>query len=396
MKTTTKRKFVKNRHQILTSVGRVIASPFVRWKLHYRMQPYDLSSLGPCLIVSNHVTPFDPIFLTDTVARPIYYIASDIIFSNGLISRVLEYCFAPIPKSKSQTDISAIKQMITIAREGGTVGVFVEGNSSFNGALYPFTDSIGKLVLMLKLPLVIFNIHGGYLTKPRWALYQKHGKVTGFVREVVAYEEYKTWGAEKISDYIREKINVNAYKDSLNVDYRGKKRAEGLQRLLFMCPACHHVNTVSTKGNYYYCSHCNLKTEYDKRGYLDLPKRGKADLVTLDKENLEHYHEFLKKHIGFTLTYKGELIHMYKRRRQHFGKVIITLGANGLTMVKKRGGEITLFPLSQIDAVAVQQQAMLIFYIENQPTIAVKLNKLDSPYQMMKTFEIFKQLSYKE
>jgi len=389
-------KFVKKRHQVLVKVGKVIASPFIRLKLGYKLNKYDLSQLGPSLIVSNHVTPFDPIFVTDTFGQQIYYIASEIIFSNGIISRVLEYAYAPIPKTKSQTDITAIKQMITIAREGGSVGVFVEGNSSFNGALYPFADSIGKLVLMLKLPLVIFNFKGGYLTKPRWALYAKKGKFTGEVREVIHYDTYKHMSAEAITKLIRDKININAYIDTLGVDYDGKKRAEGLQRLLFSCPVCHHVNSVSTKGKHYHCSHCRLKSEYDKRGYLHLPERGPVDLVTLDEENLNHYQQYLAENPEFSLSYKGELIHMFKRQRRRLGRVKITLARHGLTVVRHKKGEITLFPFDQIDAVAVQQQAMLIFYINNQPTTAVKLNKLDSAYQMMKTFEIFKKLSHKE
>lgn len=396
MEKQVKRKFVKDRHQVFVAIGRALVAPILRRKVNYKRQTFDLKKIGPSLIVSNHVTAFDPIFVTDTFGQQIYYIASEVIFSNGLISRALEYAYAPIPKAKSQTDITAIKQMIKIAREGGSVGVFVEGNSSFNGALYPFTDSIGKLVLMLKIPLVIFNFKGGYLTKPRWALYQKKGKFTGFVREVIPYEQYKTMSAEQISELIKEKIDINAYTDSLNVDYKGKNRAEGLQRLLFTCPECHHVNSVYTKGHYYYCEHCGLKAEYDKRGYLNLPERGKVDLVSLDRENLDYYEKFLQNNHTFSLTYRGDLIYMYKRRRRRQGKVMITLGSNGLTLIKKRGGDIVLFPLSQIDAVAVQQTRMLIFYIKDQSTIAVKLNDIDSPYQMMKTFDIFKQHSFKE
>jgi len=396
MNQKTQTKFVKNRHKIFHKIGKTFVTPFFRLKLNYKLEKIDLSKIGPALIISNHVTAFDPLLVGDSIGRQIYYIASEIIFSNGLISRALEYAYAPIPKAKSQTDIAAIKQMIKVAREGGSVGVFVEGNSSFNGELYPFTDSIGKLVLMLKLPLVIFNLKGGYLSKPRWAVYTKRGKFSGTVRDIINYEQYKELSANQISELIRELINIDAYKDSLDVDYNGKKRAEGLQRLLFSCPVCHEVNTVSTKGHYYHCEHCGLKAEYDKRGYLNLPERGKVDLITLDHENLNHYEQFVTANKDFTLSYNGQLIYLFKRRRKRLGKVEISLARNGLTMVKKNKGEITLFPISQIDAVAVQQQAMLIFYIENQPTIAVRLNDIDSPYQMMKTFEIFKKLSFKE
>lgn len=393
MKQNTKTKFVKKRHNIIVKVAKPLVAPFFRHKANYQLKSFDLSNYSPCLVVSNHVNPFDPIFVTDTFGQQIYYIASEIIFSNGLISRLLEFSFAPIPKTKSQTDVTAIKQMITIAKEGGSVGVFVEGNSSFNGGPYSFEDSIGKLVLLLKLPLVIFNFKGGYLTKPRWSVYPKKGRYTGEVKEIISYEDYKHLSSEEIAQLIREKININAYKDSLDVDYKGKKRAEGLERLLFSCPHCHSVNTGYTKGHYYHCSKCQLKARYDLRGYLELPSRGKTDLITLDEENLHFYQQYLKNNPGFTLSYHGRMIYIYKRRRQQKGQVIITLGANGLTIIKKHRGEITQFSFETLDAFAVQQQALLIIYIKDQPTIGIHLDKSDSPYQMMKTFEIFKQLN---
>jgi 1-acyl-sn-glycerol-3-phosphate acyltransferase len=391
-----KRKYVKTRHQVIVKVAKFIAAPFLRAKVGIKIKPFDLKPYGPCLIVSNHVNPIDPILITDTFGQQIYYIASEIIFSNGLISRLLEFCFAPIPKMKSQTDVGAIKEMITIAKQGGSVAVFVEGNSSFNGGPYPFEDSIGKLVLKLKLPLVIFNIKGGYLTKPRWSVYPKRGLYTGGVREIIPYENYKDMSAEEISKLIREKIDVNAYRDSLDIDYKGKKRAEGLQRLLFTCPECHTPNSVFTKGHYYYCDHCGLKAEYTVRGYLDIPTRGKVDLITLDNENLTHYESYLKKNPTFALTYEGSLIHIYKRRRVQRGRALITLDKDGLTIVRKNGNEITQHPFATISAIAVQQQALLLIYIDGQPTIGFRLNKFDSPYQMMKTYEILKKFKQGE
>lgn len=384
-------KFVKKRHQTIVKVAKRIVAPFFRTKAKFHLKPFDLTPYGPSLIISNHVHPFDPIFITDTFDQQIYYIASEIIFSNGLISRLLEYAFAPIPKTKSQTDINAIKQMITIAKEGGSVGVFVEGNSSFNGETYPFADSIGKLVLMLKLPLVIFNFKGGYLTKPRWSRYPKKGRYEGSVRQVIPYEDYRYMSAEQIGEMVREKIDINAYRDHLDVDYKGKRRAEGLQRLLFTCPECHGVNTVFTKGHYYHCKQCGIKALYDERGYLELPHLGRQDLVTLDKQNLIEYEKFILANPSFNLTYDARMIHIFKRNRIHQGRVTITLSQEGLSVIKQKNGQITQFTLDTIDAVAIQQQQLLLFYIEGQPTIGMRLNTIDSPYQMMKTFELFKK-----
>ena len=51
--------------------------------------------------------------------------------------------------------------------------------------------SITKLIKLLKLPVLIYRIEGGYLTSPRWSKKLRRGKVRGYVYSTWTYDEYK-------------------------------------------------------------------------------------------------------------------------------------------------------------------------------------------------------------
>ena len=71
--------------------------------------------------------------MTSIFGHQIYYVASELIFSLGWKSRLLTHCFAPIPKTKSMADVTTVKNIMQIVKEGGSVGVYVEGNATMTG-----------------------------------------------------------------------------------------------------------------------------------------------------------------------------------------------------------------------------------------------------------------------
>ena len=49
----------------------------------------------------------------------------------------------------------------------------------------------------------------------------------------------------------------------------GKKLAEGLENVLYVCPKCKSVNTLITKGNSISCSHCKTEGYMDEYGFIN-------------------------------------------------------------------------------------------------------------------------------
>jgi 1-acyl-sn-glycerol-3-phosphate acyltransferase len=67
---------------------------------------------------------------------------------------------------------------------------------------------------------------------------------------------------------------------SRNYIYDGKKRALGLERLVWFCPDCGSYRTIKPSGNEALCSKCYSKFVVDRFGYID----GKGTDVIIDKK----------------------------------------------------------------------------------------------------------------
>ena len=71
-----------------------------------------------------------------------------------------------------------------------------------------------------------------------------------------------------------EIINTDLYEDAYEVQkknpvkYKGKNLAEKLETLMFICPECGEMDTLSSKGDTVSCSGCGLSFTYDEYGML--------------------------------------------------------------------------------------------------------------------------------
>ena len=104
-----------------------------------------------------------------TLRGPVYYMATEDIFSNGWISKVIKYLVAPIPIKKQTTDIRAILNCLKVAKEGGSICIAPEGNRTYSGRTEYMNPSIVSLARKLRMPILIYRIEGGYGSEPRWS-----------------------------------------------------------------------------------------------------------------------------------------------------------------------------------------------------------------------------------
>lgn len=378
-------------------MANALFAPFIRRKIGYSAKHINVKDYEPFVVVSNHVGAYDPILLTGTFNRQVYYVASELIFSKGLISRLLEWAFAPIPKSKGQADVSSVRNMMQVIKEGGNVGVFVEGNATITGAISAVPPGMGKLVKLLKRPLIIFNFHGGYLSNPRWcSSMRKNRKYTGVVRQILTYDDYKDMSADEINDLIIDAININAYDDNDTHEYKGDHNAEGLHRLIFMCPQCGAHNTLCAKGNTLSCRACDFKADFDVHGYLHSSTfKTPQNTVELDAANKLAFQDYIISNDNFTLNEGGILSEVFRRRRRHFGEASISLSREGLKIDFKRKKHADIFyPFAQIDTMVMQQKEVLVIYIKGEPAkmLYIKNNAQTSAYQFIIALQILQNI----
>lgn len=255
--------WVKKRHRFMNCVLKVVLAPYIRLRYGYRYDKFKATKNEPYLILSNHQTGYDQFLVAKAISNTTYFVANEDIFSMGFPSTLIKYLVAPVPIKKGSVDLSTIKTCMQIRKEGGSIVIFPEGNRTFSGENGYIKPSIAKLVKALKMPLALFKIHGGYGVSPRWADKLRRGKMYGHVKLTLSYDEYKDMPDEELYNLICETLYVD---ESINgLHYKGRKKAQYLERLLYVCPNC-GITELKSNGNYFECEKCGTKLVYTETG----------------------------------------------------------------------------------------------------------------------------------
>lgn len=248
-----KEKWIRYRHRVVTEIARLILTPYSVLKYGVKIEKFKEQKGRQYLVLFNHQTAFDQFFVGMAFKGPIYYLASEDLFSKGWISSVIRYIIAPIPIKKQTTDIGAIKNCMRVAKEGGTIALAPEGNRTFRGKTEYMNPSIASLAKKLGLPIALFRIEGGYGVHPRWSDVVRKGKMKGYVSQVIEPEDYKELSNEQLFDIIEKGLFV----DEVNADniFNHQKRAEFLERVFYVCPYC-GLAEFETYGHHIECKKC--------------------------------------------------------------------------------------------------------------------------------------------
>lgn len=254
------KQWIKARHSIVRNVLFTVLYPYTKWKYNIKIEKFKEQENRPYLILYNHQTAFDQFFVGMSIRRPVYYLATEDIFSMGWISSVIRYLVAPIPIKKQTLDINAIKTCMRVANEGGTIAIAPEGNRTFSGRTEYINPSIASLAKKLNLPILLYRIEGGYSVHPRWSDVVRKGKMHSFVSEVIMPEEYEKLSKEELFKKINEGLYVNEANDN-NIFYHSR-RAEFLERAIYICPDC-GLSTFNSNRDKLECKKCGKMITYD-------------------------------------------------------------------------------------------------------------------------------------
>ena len=251
--------WTKKRHRWLFRIGMFIMRPVCRLLYGYTGEPFPQQGDRQYLILFNHQTPFDQFFVTCTFKGPVYYLATEDIFSLGWISKVIRWIVAPIPIKKQTADVAAVMNCIRVAREGGTIALAPEGNRTYSGKTEYINPSIASLAKKLNLPIALYRLEGGYGVEPRWSSVRRKGRMRGYVARVIEPEEFKSMSKQELTAEIEKGLYVNeAVADG---EFRHRHRAEYLERLVYVCPDC-GLSKFESQGHLVRCCTCGKEAEY--------------------------------------------------------------------------------------------------------------------------------------
>ena len=141
-----------------------IAYNLVGLELHFhriRIEGRENVPTGGCLIVSNHVSFMDPTTVGWAVAREIYYLGRKTLFKPPFWSWFLPICNV-LPIDRDGRDVSGLRRIIKMLKEGHCVLLFPEGTRSADGTLQPAEPGAGLVAIKAGVPILPVRVFGTF------------------------------------------------------------------------------------------------------------------------------------------------------------------------------------------------------------------------------------------
>ena len=364
MKKKKQKKWIKTPHRVIQNMDYGIIGNYSSLKYGITVKKFKEQGDRPYLILFNHQTAFDQFFVGMAFRGPVYYVASEDLFSNGFVSKLLRWAVAPIPIRKQTTDLNAVMNCIRVAREGGTIAIAPEGNRTFSGETVYMSDAIAPLARKLKLPIALYRLEGGYGVQPRWSDVVRKGKMRGYVSKVIEPEDYARLSNEELFSLIRQELYVD--ESVADACFRSGKKAEYLERAMYVCPFC-GLTTYESHGNEITCKTCGRTVTYGEDKSLkgvgfDFPfpfvkqwyQHQEAVVNALDV--LSHTEVPL-----YTETAGLSEVIVYKNKKALAKNVTLQLYGDRLVLIPEQG-EAQVYPFSEVNAITILGKNKLNIY----------------------------------
>lgn len=234
------------------------------------------------LVLGNHVTDWDGLYINTFFNRFVYFIVHDEIFKYKFRKIIAYNLFGQIKRGKEKTDIGPLRKLIELRDSGHCIGIYPEGDISYTGQLINIDKSIAKLCKILNMPIVLTRIDGATFQRPRWSYKSRKIKIQMTITDLIPADDVKNYSNEILYDRIicGIKYNDSDYqKNSLNL-LKAVNPAENLENVLFLCPDCHNIHCMESKKDKLYCKKCGYTVKYNNNNQFELIK-GKRFLLNI-------------------------------------------------------------------------------------------------------------------
>ena len=266
-------RFVPKRPSMLfRTLLRVLSAPDLR-ATHFQLEAEGMERLGkdePALFLMNH-SSFIDLKIAGTILYPRPF--NIVCTSDGFVGkRGLMRNLGCIPTKKFITDTALVRQMCYAVRElGDSILMYPEASYSFDGTATPLPEALGKLLKLLEIPVVMIQTEGAFLRDPLYNMLQlRKVDVRATMRYVLSPEDIRVKSAAELNDILKELFTFDNFRtqQQQGVVVSEPFRADGLNRVLYKCPACRTEGEMEGKGTLLRCRHCGKRWELTETGYL--------------------------------------------------------------------------------------------------------------------------------
>ena len=255
-----RRKEVKSmfslRHYLVLMWACSMIRLYVRAKTRMSAAFREQKKKGAMLLLSNHLSAIDfAYFTTPFFGKKVnFVVAENMMYSTPFFATLIQGYHA-ITKKQFYADYTCIKNIKRNIDAGISVIMCPEGKVSAEGKTGPIAFSIAKLVKWLGCPVGASVLKGSGLTLPKWASGIRRNRVECNLDMIMTADEVKSMSTAEIMERIEGALahNEHIWQTENGMRYRGKRLAEGLERLLYKCPVCGEDFSTATEGGRIFC-----------------------------------------------------------------------------------------------------------------------------------------------
>ena len=255
-------------HPIMLFLYKITAGPIIaKLMFNSKATGIKLSSIkGSYILLGNHVNNYDSLIHQFYADRIISYVVNERIFRmgpKGLLGKVMGWLHY-IPKKKFSNDLKAVRRLFQSKEQGRIIGIFPEGRRNWDGVTSKLIGSISTLAKSLRIPIVAAVTKGGFSSQPRWSGEVRKGCVEVEYKMILDAEGVKKSTSDQILQIIQKELDFkeHEYLADKKIYFKAKHPADGLERLLFMCPSCHAIGKLTSSGDKVTCE-CGYSASYN-------------------------------------------------------------------------------------------------------------------------------------
>ncbi|MBI9108506.1 MAG: 1-acyl-sn-glycerol-3-phosphate acyltransferase [Spirochaetales bacterium] len=327
----------------------------------------------PFVLLPTHQGFWDPFLAGVYFKPPVFYITSDAVFRSPIFGFLLKFLGA-IPKTKARSDLDALKNIFEIKDQGKSIGIFPEGQRTWDGKTLPLIQSTSKLIRMLKIPVIAVVFKGGYYSQPRWGTSIRRGELIIDYKVLFTGEEVSKMKASEIHSRITEALSHDEieYQKQRKIVFTGGRYAENIEQFLFACPSCGELEGFHSNKDRFTCLSCN------KGWRINSIQEIEAEDGELHFDNvrdwgnwqLEKLRELIDLYFGTEKVLfedDGIVFHTgFRSRKLRFlSNGCMRLTPTNITMLNGNGKVLKTIPLRNLSGLNVQNKEVLDFYFEN-------------------------------
>lgn len=178
---------------LLYRVLKIILRPILRGLYRVRSEGLeDLPNEGPVIVVANHVSFMDSLWVPLRVPRRMVFLAKAEYFESKKTAWFFRALgMIPVRRDAKEQSEAALSAGLDVLEAGGVLGLYPEGTRSPDGRLYRGRTGVARLALRSRAPVVPVGLIGSREVMPKQRKFPKlWGNVRCHFGKPLTFERY--------------------------------------------------------------------------------------------------------------------------------------------------------------------------------------------------------------